>query len=426
MRTSLELQLSVSEKRQALADITEKLNGHSREGTQPEDSLLNSCDELTKEIRSLETQFRASVVEEDANEKEVQVQHNGDLSPEDRELRSLESRVEFGDYISAAVEMRAVYDGAAHEFNTELNIGMNQFPMRMLAPSVEELERRSVTSVDTKTVPRSWVDRLFFGTASEGLGLTFESVEAGIASYPVTTGGPSSKQRGKGQATADGAWTIAVSELKPTRHAVRTVFSVEDTARIPTLEEAILRDLRSAIVYGMDQTIFKGDDGATPNAGDIVGLQTAGITETEITQANKVKADKMLEVFVNMVDGKHAESLGDLRVVSSVGFNALAMTSIHNATASNQTVAQFLRDSGMVWSVRGGLDDATSNGKFGAYVGRARGIQGAGVVPVWSQGEMIRDPYSDAAKGEVALTISSLWNFGLPRTDNYRRVKFVT
>ena len=322
--------------------------------------------------------------------------------------------------------MRSVRDGAALELNQELGIGANQFPMQKLAPSLEEIEKRATTDADTVMVPRSWVDRLFYGSAAARLGITFESVPAGVASFPVTTGGGSSGQRAKGQAAATAAWTIGVTELKPTRSAIYGVFSIEDVARIPSLEEAILRDLRAATVSKMDNSIFNGDSGASGTDADIVGLKTAAIGEVTLTQSNKVKADKVLSTFVELVDGLHAESLADLAVVASVGANAEWMTTVHNSAVDNETIAQFLRASGMAWSVRGEIDGATGNGKFGAYVGLGRGIQGAAVVPVWSQGEMVRDPYSGAAKGEVGVTLSTLWNFGIPRTSQYKRLKFVT
>ena len=82
--------------------------------------------------------------------------------------------------------------------------------------------------------------------------------------------------------------------------------------------------------------------------------------------------------------------------------------------------------SGMSWGVRGDIDDATTNGKFGAFVGRGRGIDGAGVAPIWDSAELIRDPYTSAAKGEVVLTLNYFWNFGLPRPSNFARLKFVT
>ena len=119
--------------------------------------------------------------------------------------------------------------------------------MELLAPPVET---RATTDTDTQTTPRRWIDRLFAGTAAERVGVTMESVPAGVASFPITSAGASAAQRGRTEAAADAAWTVGVSELKPTRNAVRLVFSIEDAARIPGLESALTRDLRMALVEG--------------------------------------------------------------------------------------------------------------------------------------------------------------------------------
>ena len=133
----------------------------------------------------------------------------------------------------------------------------------------------------------------------------------------MTTAGASAAQRGRGEAAADAAWTVGLTELKPTRNAVRLVFSVEDAARIPNLESALNRDMRMALTEGIDRAIFLGEAGANENTADIVGLNTAtGLTEKTITQANKVKGPETLTAFAELVDGLHAESLGDLRVVA--------------------------------------------------------------------------------------------------------------
>ena len=84
-----------------------------------------------------------------------------------------------------------------------------------------------------------------------------------------------------------------------------------------------------------------------------------------------------------------------------------------------------MRTAGLMWSSRGEIETATANGDFACFVGRKMGIEGAAVAPVWDAGELIRDPYSGAAKGEVAMTLCYLWNFGLPRPSNFARVKFV-
>ena len=131
-----------------------------------------------------------------------------------------------------------------------------------------------------------------------------------------------------------------------------------------------------------------------------------------------------------MLDGIHATMLAYLNIVAAVGAGRLwekTVLSVPSETASVfKTQTQFLREAGLSWSIRGSIEDATANGDFGAFVGRRMGIDGAGVAAVWEAGELIRDPYTDAAKGTVHLTLCWLWDFGLPRTSNFQRLKFVS
>ena len=337
---------------------------------------------------------------------------------EARELRQLRGRVEVRRYIGAAME-GGVVDGAEAEFNGALNMGAGSFPLRLLAP-----ERRTTTDTEAGAMQGTWLDRLFAMTAAMRLGVSFRSVGPGVAAFPVTTAGASAAQRGRQEDAANAAWTVGVTEIKPSRNAVRAVFSVEDAARLRGLEDALRRDLRMALTEGVDRAIFKGDDGADENAADIVGLQTAAIGESTLTQANKIKGDKTLAVFAAMIDGKHAAAPGDLRIVATVGANTLWLSTLHNAAADSETVAGFLRRAGLSWSVRGEIEAATADGDFGAFVGLGRGINGAAVAPVWDAARLIRDPYSEAASGEIALTLQTLWGFKLPRPANFKRLKF--
>ena len=132
-----------------------------------------------------------------------------------------------------------------------------------------------------------------------------------------------------------------------------------------------------------------------------------------------------MALFAALIDGKHAMGPGDLNIVAAVGANTLWMQTQAN-TNRNESVAQIMQGNGLSWKTRGDIEAATTNGKFGAFVGLARGIAGAGVVAVWDSAQLIRDPYSNAAKGEVALTMNHLWATGLPRTSNFKRLKFVT
>ena len=181
----------------------------------------------------------------------------------------------------------------------------------------------------------------------------------------------------------------------------------------------------AAMIATVDRTVFIGDDTANPNEGDIIGLETASIDEETLTQANKVKADEVLKLLVGYVDGIHAMSPADLRIVATVGSNKLWSGTIHNSAASNQTIAQFLAASGINWVTKGDVEANSADGDFGAFVGLGRGIDGAGIAAVWDSGALIVDPYTGAKGGTVGLTLNYLWDFQFPRTANFKRLKYV-
>ena len=80
-----------------------------------------------------------------------------------------------------------------------------------------------------------------------------------------------------------------------------------------------------------------------------------------------------------------------------------------------------------MWGVREGIDTNTANGDFGVYVGMNRGIEGAAIAAMWEGGELIRDPYSASrTRAAVLLTMHYLWQTAYPRTDNFRRIKYVS
>ena len=178
-------------------------------------------DKLRTERRDLDARLVKAAEDVEAENREAQEETTTDLDSEQRELRDLRGRVSFaGDYVSAALEQRSV-DGAALEYNQALQIPGNRFPLDMLAPPVEE---RATTDVDSTARPSRWLDRLFAESAAMKVGTTFDSPQPGAATYPITTAGAAGAQRGRAEAAADAAWTVGVTELKPTRNTVRAVF----------------------------------------------------------------------------------------------------------------------------------------------------------------------------------------------------------
>ena len=377
---------------------------------------------LRTEYADVELRLQAATVGDDPPvDPPVDPVDPSDGDAEFRELQALRGRVGFGQYLGAALEGRSVA-GAEAEFNQHLSIPGDRFPLEMLAPKLEE---RAAINGDAAASQSSWLDRLFAGTAAQALGVTMPSVAPGVNAYPVITSNASPVQRGRTEAATAATISATVTEIKPTRSTVTATYSVEDNARLPGLADAIQRDLAASMTEKIDRTIFKGDSGANENTADIVGLQTASITELTLTQAAKIKKDDTISLFAELVDGKHAASLGDLNIVASVGSNTL-WVSTFPTNNRNESMAQILRDNGITWTTRGEIEANTANGDFGAYIGLQRGIENAAVAPVWDSGQMLVDPYSGAKSGEVQLSLHYLWGFQIPRLASYRRLKYVT
>ena len=408
-----EVEVRLSEVRKRLAAIgAAELN----------DDVRAELDNLRAEYTDLETRSQALRMggESEPEKIEKRADHGEDL-----ELRELRDSVQFGTYVAAAIGGHPVFNGAEAEYNQHLGLEAHQFPLELLG---RNLETRAVkTDGEAEVSAGTWLDRVFAESMATRVGFSMRTVPAGISAYPVTTAGPTALQRGRDEAiTESPSFAYSVTEIKPARRSVHASYSIEDNARMVGLSGAIERDLRAAMVDGVDKAVFNSDAGANENAADIVGMRTAGINEVTLTQANKVKGPETLALYAAMIDGKYASMPSDLNIVASVGTNVLYMTNLVNSTASNETLGEFLKRAGVMWGVREGIDTNTANGDFGVYVGMNRGIEGAAIAAMWEGGELIRDPYTEASKGNMLLTMHYLWQTAYPRTDNFRRIKYVT
>ena len=398
-----------------LVEIRAAIAAHLEDGDDAE------LEKLNVEYRAADVRRAACLITESADADAARAA--GDLDAGQRELDAIGANLQFRNYVQAAVELRSA-DGAEAEWNRANGLGARQFPLQMLAPA--RVQMRQNTDTDGQVNQGRWIDRLFSEASAMRLGITFENVAPGSAAYHTTTAGSVPGQRSRQQKAADSAWTVGVKTLEPKRNSVSLKYTIEDAARLPGLSDAVRRDMGMALVDAVDQAIFIGDSGATTGTDDIVGLNTyPNLTEETITQANKVKGSETLAAFVGMVDGLHAQDLADLNVIMSVGMWRLAANTVINSAADNQTLGQFLMASGLSYSSRANIDTATASGDYGAFVGRARGIEGAGVAAVWGgSGQMIVDEVTRAGEGEVVLTMHHLWAYDLPRHQNFARVKF--
>ena len=410
------LQLKQSELRSKIAAELDKEEKDREEG---------GLERMTAQMQALEVEVRAALVVEESNQEPADTE--GQETSEQREFNELRSAVNMGPYLQAALTSRGVMAGPELEYNQAIGLREDYFDLALLEDGDKELETRAARDGDARANQSSWLDRVFENTAAMHLGVTMRSVNPGVHSIPLTSAGGSPVQRGRTEAVTESTYTVAVTDIKPSRAAVHGIYSIEDDLRLPGLADAIQRDMRMAMTERIDRKIFSGDTGANEAVADIAGLNTyTGIGEKTITQANKVKAVETLKAFTDLVDGKYSNMISDLSVVASVGSYRLWESTIANSAAENQTVAGFLRAAGLSWRSRGGIETATGNNKFGGYVGLPNGRAGAAVAAVWRGAQLIRDQYTSAVKGEVELTMNYFWNFKIPRTANFKRLKYIT
>ena len=344
----------------------------------------------------------------------------------DSKLAELRASVDLTKHVKAALAGTIAQGGPEAEYNEELKIEAGWFPLDLLT---RQLEDRAARDGDGMASQATWLDYLFAGTAADRVGVSFRPVASGVHTIPTFSAAPSGVQRARSEAVAEGTFTLAVSEMTPKRNAVHGVYSVEDESRLSGMSDAMVRAMSGGIASAVDLAIFSGDTGATGTDADIAGFQTAlaAAREVTITQTNKVLAAGTLAAFAGMVDGRYANAMGDLRAVMSVGANTLWASTVPNSANGNQrTIAAILRENGLAWTTRDGIEAATANGDFGAYIGLAQGIEGAAVAAVWNMGRLVRDEFTGKGKGEIELTLDYQWDFAVVRGENFRRLKFVT
>ena len=188
----LDIQKELSENRQRLGEI----------GLIPESDLTTEQRAEQLKLRQRQPVVEAELQKAFAEQRSEQ-KKGLTLDTEDRERRELRERAQVSAHIAAAMQGRTL-DGAELEYNQSIGLkSAGAFPLDLLSPTVET---RAVTTEDTAVQSRPWLDRLFADTAAMRLGITFESVPAGVANFPVITAGGTPAQRGKGQDAADAAW----------------------------------------------------------------------------------------------------------------------------------------------------------------------------------------------------------------------------
>ena len=398
MTTVQKLELRQSEVRQRLGEVL------ALEGDDRTDAIRVEEKGLQAELQDLEQRSRtAMLLQPDPDPTPTRelgfIEEN--LDAEASEVARLEARVSLGRYLGKAARGNAP-DGAEAELLAAMQLGPEWIPMAALAPP-DDTEKRAVTPGPTTHPTRtSFIERVFAGGDAAFLGVMMPSVPAGQRTYNLIAAGPSAEPKAKDASADATAGSFASSSLTPTRIPARYTLRTEELSEDAGLEAAIRADLSGKLTEALDKEL-------------IAGAGTVGSFDKGIAMLSDPSNDSAVLAYgaskasaYTAVDGKYAASLRDVRAL--VGSNTYAKLGAAAPTNDDSM------DAASWWEANtGGLRVSAHIAAPASHIQRAvlakTGARIAAYCPVWQGLQVLRDPFSSAAEGQVHLTANLLAAF---------------
>ena len=387
-RQRLELELS-----SLRSDINDNLL--SLEPDQLTDEQRSELESKTARIQAAEVEFRAALVAEP--DPETTITDTGD--PEQRERLGLRDRSRVGAFVSAALNSQAV-TGAEAEYAAAVDCAaLGMIPMSIFDRDRRQEVRAVTPGVDAQVVAHPTAPYVFErSVAASVLGIQFPVVPPGVANYPVISTAPPSGAVAKDAAAVATAAAVRLDTRSPKRISGQFEIRVEDLAVMPSLEDDLRTSLMMSASNALDEQVI-GGDGAAPNLTGLFKLATdvakAGALETFETGVKR---------FAGLVDGQYANGLSDLRAI--IGSDTFGTYSGLFAGNGSMSLADYLRTALGGFAVSNRVPATALKGQQGLVV--LTGGEGPMRVPVWSNMELIVDPYSGAAKGQRVITVTTI------------------
>ncbi|ORE88176.1 phage major capsid protein [Aurantimonas sp. 22II-16-19i] len=397
MLDSVRIQRRQSEIRQALAGVVGK--------DSPTDDETRSMETLDAEYRTNETRYRAALVAEDAERRDAK----GELETRsERDFSEMIGKFELRQVALALDEGRQL-DGATAEVVAEMRShgGYRGIPVPWMA-----LERRAGETVASGApdpiTTRPIIDRLFPDSVASRMGAQMITIDSGATEWPVVTSSVSAGWADGETANVAGPTAFATTDraLKPEQNLGITMRITRKTMKQSgaALEQAVRRDMNSAIAAALDKAIFQGTGANGQPLGVITGAGTYGITSTDAAALASWSA--LRAAVVRFMTANAAGSPAAVRGLIRPELWALLDDTLIEGTA----VSEWDR---LLKNIPAG-NIAMSSNALAAPSGDPLETQAllttgaGGVAPifvgVWGGVDLIRDPYTDAQSGGLRIT----------------------
>ncbi|WP_112873185.1 phage major capsid protein [Paracoccus endophyticus] len=399
MLDSVKIARRQSEIRQQLATLVGKES--------PTEDETRSMETLDGEYRTNETRYRAALTAEDTERREA----GADLETRsDRQFAELVGRFELRQVALAIDEGRAL-TGATAEVVAELrNAGGYQgIPVPFAALETRAGETVAADQIKPKTY-RNVIDRLFPASVAAKLGIERIQIERGELAFPVATSGAvfGWQTTELGNVGAPNPYATTERSLTPDHTGgAQMVISRKALKQAGEgLEEAIRRDLNAVIGAELDRVVINGSGAAGQPLGIIPGAATYGIASTAVGAAATWGAFRT--AIVAFMQGNAITSPSQV----NIGFPPAIWADLDSLQAA---------DSAPMWEwdrlVKNVGTAAISNVIPAATAIMTATVQGIapGYLGIYGGIDLIRDPYTKAASGQLVLTGLVTADFTVPR-----------
>ena len=385
MTLSQRLSIKASEQRSRLGEIG------ALDALTPE--IRTELDALTSAHTDTEAQLRAAIAADDA------ATPPGDpvIDSEVRERLELRSKTGIGDFLTAAATGAAV-TGAAAEYAAACGVPVvGHMPMAIFARTPPTVETRAITAAPAvKGMLQPLVPFVFERSAAASLGIMMPSVPMGQVQIPKITTAPPADTLAKDGAAPAAAAAVTLVNQAPVRIAGQFEVRVEDLAVMPTLESALSESMQGALSNELDESTFNGP------SGELNGLFTQATAVSAASAAETFATG--IERFAALVDGRHAYTLKDVRIV--IGSKTFGRYSGQFSGNGAVSLFDYLAYNAGSIRVSDRVPGVSSSAQKGIVV-----LSASAEMPkihVWDAMQIVRDPYSGAGAGKVTITATAL------------------
>ena len=348
---------------------------------------------LSETLQTLDTDLKAAILAAPDKPETLDAE-----KPEDRERRELRGKAKLSGFVAAVLEDRRI-DGVELECSQAFGCS-GKVPLEMFESN--GVETRAITpspGTSDQVIARPIVPAIFQRSAAAWLGIDMPSVGAGDAGFVVLgtslTGGP----KAKSAAADEQAGAFVVTTAQPRRVTGSFKFTAEDAARLQGMEDALTMNLSSVLSDALDDQAINGSG---TGDGTLNGLLNR-LTNPSNPATGQETFARYVTAFGSHVNGVFAVDLGGVRALVGPHTYRHAV-SVFRANESAMTAEGWMTDRTGGVRVSGRIAAPASNIQQ-AIVRRDNPVgDTVAAMPVWQGFQLVKDPYSQAAKGQTIVT----------------------